>query len=99
MCCESRGHLADEDWTVRYRLVSWSRNYLYSMAAVCLGGSFAVVSMLLFGLTLVCLFLEIEVIIILCDVLVLSVLLLVCLCGVLGAFSFVCHGEARFGSN
>ena len=63
---------------MRYRLVSWSRNYLYSMAAVCLGGSFAVVSMLLFGLTLVCLFLEIEVIIILCDVLVLSVLLLVC---------------------
>ena len=77
LCCESRGHLADEGWTVRYRLVSWSRNYLYSMA-VCLGWSFAVVSMLLFGLTLVCLFLEIEVIIILCDVLVLSVLLLVC---------------------
>ena len=99
MCCESRGHLADEDWTVRYRLVSWSRNYLYSMAAVCLGGSFAVVSMLLFGLTLVCLFLEIEVIIILCDVLVFAVLLLVCLCRVLGAFSFVCHGEARFGLN
>ena len=70
LCYGSRGHLAVEGWTVGYRLVSWSRNYLCSMAAVCLGGHFAVVAIFLFRLTLVCLLLETEVIIILFDVLV-----------------------------
>jgi hypothetical protein len=43
-----------EVWTVGYRFVSWSCNYLCSMTAVCLGGNFAVFVIFLFGLTLLC---------------------------------------------
>ena len=57
-----------EVWTVGYRFVSWSCNYLCSMTAVCLGGNFAVVAIFLFELILVCLLLETEVIIIFFDV-------------------------------
>jgi hypothetical protein len=63
------------------------------MTAVCLGGNFAVVAIFLFGLILVCLLLETEVIIIFFDVF-LSVFVACVLCDFVGDFSFVSHGKA-----